>query len=837
MINSYEVGAVFNIIDKASPTLKLLADQFNILDRAILRTQESLTRFSAQRFTGLGTRLKGINDQMAAIGVNSGKAFGGIDAGIQGSISRVQALKAEVTSLGAEMRGIGRMNMLPGGGGGGGRGPHPRPGQGGGSGGGGIHLGASQHGVHAYSSGDTFITAIAAGMIWKTIGDSAKEISHEVVQIQKLGISELQLKEVRKAAVAATQNIKGITQVDALGTYGAAYSIFGHQGALSLINPLMKFEQVAGNTSGNYKKAHEDVYSMIKGGDLLGRFNDETTHLPDAAKLNHFLDLGAKVMLATHGKVDAKTWFQLAQQGGPAISQMSDRGLMETAILAQMMGGPRTGTALTSLYQQMVGGKMTKSAAEHLHELGLVGNFEVGQGGHVSWDKGALDSDFTRALKDSPVSAIGIMKKALESHGFDTIEKQVPELFQMLGRATTQRIVHDLLRNYAGINAEVGRAAGVMGVGDAKGLQDKSDLGQAEHNLSASWKKFMEVLSEPGAQAMVTGLNAVSGFLDHVTELVRGVSPETLTRIAAGFAALSAVFVGAAFIALMGAIGVGGPLVLGLGALAAGIAAFWDVIKPTVSFNWEILKTGFGYVVSGIHALGAAFDWFREKLGGLFKLQSYDGQGVGGSGGRIIDAAFHPGGGANDNSAAIFGGSGAAVTPGAIPHAASANVSGFNPVFAGRLANMMAAAHAQGVPLSVFSGYRSQAHQDALFARSDHSGHWVARHSNHTRGIAADLRGDLGWAHRHASEYGLHFPMPWEKWHIEPQGSRGGAHVKPYSKPHGGGHQNLTVMLDGEVIHRSVVKHERRATEHSHQAPTFDGYHDFSAPDGQIWAA
>ena len=158
------------------------------------------------------------------------------------------------------------------------------------------------------------------------------------------------------------------------------------------------------------------------------------------------------------------------------------------------------------------------------------------------------------------------------------------------------------------------------------------------------------------------------------------------------------------------------------------------------------------------------------------------------------------------------------------------------PGFKSNLDRMMAAAHAQGVPLSVFSGYRSQAHQDAIFAHSDHSGHWVARHSNHTRGIAADLRGDLAWAHRHAHEFGLHFPMPWEKWHIEPEGSRS-RHVRPYSKPANGGHQNLTVMLDGEVIHRSVVKHERRATEHSHQAPTFDGYHDFSAPDGQIWAA
>jgi hypothetical protein len=83
--------------------------------------------------------------------------------------------------------------------------------------------------------------------------------------------------------------------------------------------------------------------------------------------------------------------------------------------------------------------------------------------------------------------------------------------------------------------------------------------------------------------------------------------------------------------------------------------------------------------------------------------------------------------------------------------------------------------------------------------------------------------------------------MPWEKWHIEPQESRGGPRfhdrIKPYVRPHAPIHIENKMMVDGEVLHRSVVKHERMATEHSHQAPSFDGYHDFSPADGQIWAA
>jgi glucose dehydrogenase len=46
---------------------------------------------------------------------------------------------------------------------------------------------------------------------------------------------------------------------------------------------------------------------------------------------------------------------------------------------------------------------------------------------------------------------------------------------------------------------------------------------------------------------------------------------------------------------------------------------------------------------------------------------------------------------------------------------------GMQPFFKTKMDKMLAAAHAEGHNLSVFSGYRSQAHQDALFARSDHS--------------------------------------------------------------------------------------------------------------------
>lgn len=233
-------------------------------------------------------------------------------------------------------------------------------------------------------------------------------------------------------------------------------------------------------------------------------------------------------ILGTHGKVDANAWFQLAQRGGPALSNMDDRGLLEMAIATQAMGGPRAGTALTSLYQQMIGGKMPEYAAKKLHALGLVGDYKVGLGGHLLWAKGALDNDFTRTLQKRPAEAVKIMKKAMEAHGYDSIEKQVPQLFEMLGRQTTQRLVHDFLRNLPQIQGETDRILGALGIGPSNRLQNSQDYIQAEHNLGEAWNNLMFAVAGPNSENAIGLMNRLTAALNSMTDAVREMNPETL---------------------------------------------------------------------------------------------------------------------------------------------------------------------------------------------------------------------------------------------------------------------------------------------------------------------
>lgn len=103
------------------------------------------------------------------------------------------------------------------------------------------------------------------------------------------------------------------------------------------------------------------------------------------------------------------------------------------------------------------------------------------------------------------------------------------------------------------------------------------------------------------------------------------------------------------------------------------------------------------------------------------------------------------------------------------------------PGFGGALQAFIAASGGGVYPTS---GFRSTEKQQQLwdaalkkYGDPEVADNWVARpgKSNHNKGIATDLgfrdAAARRWAHDNAARFGLHFPMEWEPWHIEPMGS------------------------------------------------------------------
>src|SRR5688572_6580143 len=123
------------------------------------------------------------------------------------------------------------------------------------------------------------------------------------------------------------------------------------------------------------------------------------------------------------------------------------------------------------------------------------------------------------------------------------------------------------------------------------------------------------------------------------------------------------------------------------------------------------------------------------------------------------------------------------------------HVMGLQAPFQQRLSTMLG-----GMPeplrerFNIYSGHRSVERQAQLwnealkkYGSPEAARKWVAPpgRSRHNHGSAADLRfADdevKQWVHANAKNYGLHFPMRHEPWHIEPIGARTPAASAPAS--------------------------------------------------------
>lgn len=94
---------------------------------------------------------------------------------------------------------------------------------------------------------------------------------------------------------------------------------------------------------------------------------------------------------------------------------------------------------------------------------------------------------------------------------------------------------------------------------------------------------------------------------------------------------------------------------------------------------------------------------------------------------------------------------------------------GLQPFFVARLSCLFA----RVTGLWIVSGFRTRAEQAALYEQKPDLAA-PPGHSNHERGLAADLGypsgGAEAGAHSQAAGCGLEFPVPYEPWHVEPVG-------------------------------------------------------------------
>jgi hypothetical protein len=391
--------------------------------------------------------------------------------------------------------------------------------------------------------------------------------------------------------------------------------------------------------------------------------------------------------------------------------------------------------------------------------------------------------DLKRKLDNVPDNQLGNYLKSshLENRGIDT------EVARRIKAMSTQEI--------GGISERLTRDATSMNMPDeaTKKLQDfdtrldetwkilKTDIENHLTKLTPSLTKLANSFGKFAGKALEKGsafdiaMKEVSGGIDWLTgEFETADGRKRMIKfgedsVAAGIAVelIAKVIAGAMGVAAVAGV-VGAARAAGAGVMRAGAAALAPVAGFVGTVAPGLAAGAAGAVAAGVVTatpLNAGEDERARQ-----KKYNQAPRGTGASLPAARGGTTTPGTRTDQQTTGRH--PGGLTSGGAIPNipttggaaARADSVSGMNADFHSRLAAMMRDAPAGA---SVFSGYRSQALQDRLFAHSDRSGHMVARHSHHTRGDAADLKGDLTWFHKHAGEYGLKFPMSYENWHIQ----------------------------------------------------------------------
>jgi hypothetical protein len=76
-----------------------------------------------------------------------------------------------------------------------------------------------------------------------------KDLSHEIVQLQKMGLTNAEIDRLHKEAIRITRTVPGTTELEALRIPGQTYSMLGLENSLKIAEDLAKFHNATRKTT------------------------------------------------------------------------------------------------------------------------------------------------------------------------------------------------------------------------------------------------------------------------------------------------------------------------------------------------------------------------------------------------------------------------------------------------------------------------------------------------------------------------------------------------------------------------------------------------------------
>lgn len=574
MIEAGTVGAIFQIQDEASATLRRLAGEFERLDGLISSTKKELSSLSATQFSGMIKRLSGVGQELTGIGEKSAAAskaigenfdgaglaiykaietatssvsasFGKIDTVADTSIAAIGKLKAELASLGAAAKietpaiaAAQHMQSFTYKGLGVGAGPDGSVGRHGERG---SHGHITPHGqsVGPYHFGGDGFMAAAGGIF--AIEEELKhsfDMAHWVAQMRAAGADAKTIADATGAAwqnaslnwnTTAAEGVKNIIEAKkATGDWGEAIRLLP---ALSTASFALHSVTAAGMKEGFNSDAQ--ILNFGRTLDELGITQKGATPEAREAIIRDYSAEMIRTMIGTRGLVDANQFYAMANNSGGTAMNWDERFATVVApIIGSIMKAGKLGNsdymALRS-YQQGVIPSKTVDQMLDLQLPGADGKMRpIKLLSDADWyqDKAGVhlhpNNPFSEGLQTNPWEWSAKILKSLKAQGVDisnqdTMNKLVNVIAPNKSTGLFMRELFEPLAR-ALIQKDINSRDAVPK--DAAGILQRDDPLLKMDALSKKWQDLMTALggpvTDPAIAALVNltkGLNDISQFL------------------------------------------------------------------------------------------------------------------------------------------------------------------------------------------------------------------------------------------------------------------------------------------------------------------------------------
>jgi hypothetical protein len=413
--------------------------------------------------------------------------------------------------------------------------------------------------------------ALGAGLVVGAIVDIMKKteaLSDQLVKLKNQG-GEI------AAAVASGEQLKrsyeiarstGMKVEDVMALSSINYSLMGQEKSLAIWEDSARFTRAMQFQKGYKGEPTADYQRIMKAGLDTGRLTGEDGRI-DEKRVKQWEDLSIRIINATHGMVDPANLKAMAQQSGFTLRNMTAQGIESMAIMAQVMGGARAGTAFIGLYQQMARGQMTKKTALGMEAAGLLkpDEWQSTKTGIVLTPEAS--QRLTKLIDKDPMNFAANLDEYFKAHGITDPEERARLSMGLTGRQTTQRFVGEMIANRQQMLEERDRMGGGAGVDETLANINKGSITSNLDALANAWHNLENAVAGPNSenfikvvQSLTWALGALFETAAKHPEIVKDPPGNFMKGLAAGPAA-----------------GTPGAVPFALG--AAGAGAGWTVLK------------------------------------------------------------------------------------------------------------------------------------------------------------------------------------------------------------------------------------------------------------------